>query len=392
MFEKDLARAGRGIFKDQLLFLKKDGVKLGPQAVSLLFDPAKVAEAAENQFARGATVLEAVRNIFILVPILVTWLSLGLAATAYAQIAQANPTQPFLKLWADGFPGAQELAPSFSLVAGLDVSLLVFLLTITILIHLIEGSAAYRAAKLRVQLEKEILEIMKSAAHYSLVAGPGGQPPNWIGEVKTAMDNLTFAVNHFEGFVRASQNEITLLVQSSQQALESFMQTSRATIEGSSREFSRVLSDHRAAVTEFIDGTQDVRRTVDKLEVIYVEGQTIYRGLNQTMPGIQASFKVMADRQDQAATTLQSISGNNDKATEAVTHIAQQFVDTNLVESTSRASNQMRQAAKTVEDAAKNLEGVVKQQDLLQQQLNRLFATQTTRTTSKKRKWWKLWR
>lgn len=390
MLEKDLEKVAGGIFTQQLLFLQQEGAKIGPATICSLLDPARVESAAEDQFAHAATLLEAARNVLILFPILVTWLSLGLAAVAYSQVALTYPTQPFLKLWADGFPGAHAPAPAFSLVAGLDVGLLLLLLAITLLIHVIEGMARYRAARLRSWLEKELLALTQFAARYSPVAGPGGQPPTWVGEVKDVMDHLTGAVEKIEGFVKTSQDELNLLVDTSQRALENLMENSRATLEGASREFSRVLSDHRAAVNEFIDGTQDVRRAVDKLEVIYVEGQQVYRGLNQTMPGIQASFKQMAERQDEAASALLCISGNNDTSTKAVTEIAQQFTDTNLVGSTSRAASQMQATAQTVEGIARELGETVKQQNHLQQQLHFLFTSQKRQATVKKRKWWRL--
>lgn len=391
MVEKDLEKVAGGIFKKQLLFLQKEGIKIGPEATCSLLDPAKVESAAEDHFVRAATILEAMRNIFILFPILVTWLSLGLAATAYSQIAQTYSNQSFLKLWADGFPGAHEPAPAFSVVAGLDVSILILLLILTFLIHVIEGMARHKAARLRFWLEKELLEITQITVKYSPAAGPGGQPPNWVGEVKNAMDHLTHAVEKVEGFVKASQDELNLLVDTSQRALENLMAASRATLESSSREFSLVLSDHRAAVNEFIEGTQDVRRAVDKLEVIYIEGQHIYRGLNQTMPDIQASFKLMADRQKKATTALQSISGNNDNSTKAVTDIAQKFADVDLVGSTSQAAHQMQHTAVTVEGIAKNLGETVRQQNYLQQQIHALFASQRMSVVGKKRKWWRLW-
>ncbi|HEY1348440.1 MAG TPA: hypothetical protein VGF67_02295 [Ktedonobacteraceae bacterium] len=389
MLEKDLEKVAGGIFTQQLLFLQQEGAKIGPAAICSLLDPARVESAAEEQFTHAATLLEAVRNVLILLPILVTWLSLGLAAVAYAQIALTYPNQPFLKLWTDGFPGAHAPAPPFSVVAGLDVGLLLVLLTITLLIHVLEGMARYKAARLRCWLEKELLALTQFAARYSPAAGPAEQAPTWVGEVKDAMDHLTRAVTKVEGFVKASQDELNLLVDTSQRALENLTENSRATLEGASREFSRVLSDHRAAVNEFIDGTQDVRRAVDKLEVIYIEGQHIYRSLNQTMPDIQTSFKQMAQRQDEAAGALLGISGNNDISTKAVTEIAEQFIDTNLVGSTSRAASQMQATAQTVEGVARELGETVKQQNHLQQQLHFLFTSQKIQATRKKRIWWR---
>lgn len=392
MIENDLAKIAGGIFKKQLLFLRQQGTRIAPEEIYLLLDPAKVESAAEDYFARWAVLLEAIRNIFILLPILVTWLSLGLAAIAYTQIYRVYPDQSFLKLWADGFPGIHWPVPDFPTVAALDVGLLTFLLLLTTSIQFIEWSAQRKAARLRSELDVEILNMVISSQIHSLGAGPGNKKPAWAGEVQDAMNHLTHAVSSVEALVRDSHYALKLLVDTSQKTLEDLVQASQTKLEGSVREFSLALNNQRVAVDEFIAGTVDVRRAVDKLEHIYVEGESIYKGLNQTMPQIEASFRIMAARQDKATSALESISGNNDRATRAVTEIAQQFTQTDLVGSTARAAGQMQQVAKTMENIAEDMKNTVKQQANLQQQLNQQVSHKPTQAIGKKKKkWWRFW-
>ena len=391
MLEDDLAKVAGGIFKKQLLFLRQQGTRIAPEEIYLLLDPAKVESTAEDYFSRGAVSLEGVRNLFILLPILVTWLSLGLAAVAYSQIYSLHPDQSFLKLWADGFPGIHWPVPNFPAVAAIDVGLLTFLLSLTAGIQFIEWNARRKAATLRSRLDVEIMNMVVSSQIHSLGAGPENKKPAWAVEVQGAMNQLTRAVGSVETLVRASQDALKLLVTSSQTTLENLVESSQTKLEGSVREFSQALTNQRVAVDEFIAGTVDVRRAVDKLELIYVEGESIYKGLNQTMPQIEASFKIMASRQDKAASALEAISGNNDQATKAVSEISQQFIRTDLVASTSRASGQMQQTAKTIEHIAINLKNTVEKQGDLQQQLNRLILNKPAQVISKKKKWWNFW-
>src|SRR5438105_8554320 len=254
MLENDLAKVAGGIFKKQLLFLRQQGTRIAPEEIYLLLDPAKVESTAEDYFSRWAVSLEAVRNIFILLPILVTWLSLGLAAVAYAQIYHLYPDQSFLKLWADGFPGIHWPVPGFPIVAAVDVGLLTFLLSLTASIQFIEWNARRKAAGLRSELDVEILNMVISSQIHSLGAGPGNKKPAWAGEVQDAMNHLTNAVSSVEALVRASQDALKLLVTTSQTTLENLVQASQTKLEGSVREFSQALTDQRIAVDEFIAG------------------------------------------------------------------------------------------------------------------------------------------
>jgi hypothetical protein len=393
MLTDDLEKVAGGIFNKQLMFVRQQMPKIAPEDIYLLLDPAKVESTTEDYFSRWAITLEAVRNIFILLPILVTWLSLGLAAVAYAQIYSHYPDRSFLKLWADGFPGVQWLVPAFPAVAATDVLLLTFLISLTVAIQAIEWNARRVASRVRKELDIEILNMVVASQRHALGAGPENRKPDWAIEVQDAMNNLTIAVNGVQGLVKNSQAALKVLVDTSQTTLENLIQASQAKLEGSVREFSQALTDQRVAVNEFIGGTVDVRRAVDKLEHIYVEGENIYKGLNQTMPQIATSFNIMAMHQDKAASALETIVGNNDAATRAVSEIAQQFVQADLVNSTSRAAGQMQQTAKTMENVAGYVQSTVDKQIDLQNQMNLLLTYRPAQVgTQKKKKWWQIWK
>jgi hypothetical protein len=357
-------------YAKRLYFLHQQSPKISPEEIYLLLDPAKVESIAETQFARWAYRLESWRNGLILVPLLVTWLSLGLAAIAYVQTYQTNPDQPFLKQWADGFPGTTWPVPSFIAVAISDALLISIMLSLTIGSQMIESHAQKKAATLRSWLDDELYGMAAASEMRSLGAGTENKRPAWAMEVHDAINHLNTALRGVESLVSTSHDALKLLVSTSQTTFENLVQASQEKLEGSVRQFGGALRDQREAVEQFMSGTTEVRRAVDKLEKIYVEGENIYLGLNNTLPKIEGAFSTMATRQDNAASALESMSSKTDNATKAVGDIAQRFTQVGLVESTSLAARQMQQTAEAMRNIAVQMGNTVNQQIQLQNQLN----------------------
>jgi len=86
-----------------------------------------------------ATVIDYARNICILFPLLITWLGIAFAMSAYGDLLDANPdagAQPFVQLWQSGFEGRTS---SFSTIGRLDV----FAILMVILLSLASGAYRY---------------------------------------------------------------------------------------------------------------------------------------------------------------------------------------------------------------------------------------------------------
>ncbi len=87
---------------------------------------------------RGLAMAEMVRNALALMPILLTWLGLFVATTAYRTAVNADPAllgRPFLLLWEEGFGGHLPPPASFltlSHVALLDVVIIGLMLLLTV--------------------------------------------------------------------------------------------------------------------------------------------------------------------------------------------------------------------------------------------------------------------
>src|SRR5260370_20075188 len=175
----------------------------------LVVDPTEVGTVAEIQFSRGAHRLEGWRNGLVLLPLMVTWFSLGLASIAYAQSIGGDPklvAQPFLKQWADGFPAITAIVIgtvhiplvyngvrlfTFGEVALFDFIVLGILVIITLSIQQIESRARKKAEEISAWLEEELYELSQASLVRSLGPGPGNKQPQWAVEVHTAISKLS---------------------------------------------------------------------------------------------------------------------------------------------------------------------------------------------------------
>ncbi len=386
---EELAKIEQGKYTKRLDFLRVSSTKTSPEEIYLLLDSTKVESAVEAQVSRWAHRLEAWRNGLILLPLLLTWLSLGLAALAYIQTYQAHLDQSFLKQWADGFPGASLPLPvlSFIDVAAIDAALILILILLTIAIQFIEGYARSQAAKIRAWLDDELFNLATSSQVHSLGVGADNKRPTWAVEVHSAISHLNSALMGVESLVKSSQDTLTNLVNTSQTTFENLVKASQEELKGSVTQFSGAIRDQREAVENFMKGTTEVRGAVDELKRIYEEGEHIYQGLNGTLPKIERSFSAMAARQDNAATALEAMSSKTNQATKAVGDIAEQFTHANLGQTTYAAVQQMHQTVKVMHDIALQMGNTVNKQIQLQAHLEQKMA----RMPSQKKPWYLRW-
>jgi len=104
------------------------------------------------------------RNILILFPILLTWLALSEASSAYARALELQPDlkyTPFLALWQSGFAGqlhpfAGVLSLRLSEVAGLDVILIFLVILLSAAVHIARDHHIEKQEKAIIDLAEEL--------------------------------------------------------------------------------------------------------------------------------------------------------------------------------------------------------------------------------------------
>ncbi len=122
--------------------------------------------ASDLEKSSHIAILEVLRNVLVLLPILLTWMALAIASNNYAAALNDAPElfeTPFLLLWQNNFDGLgsgsiiANWRPTFSDVAYLDAAIIAFAVILTAYFHwrtdFSQSAANAAAAKIRGRLE-----------------------------------------------------------------------------------------------------------------------------------------------------------------------------------------------------------------------------------------------
>lgn len=105
---RGIRRLLKGVNKlDTLDKVCANAAMLAPFEMRTLLDPEEIAIAVEERLGHVGRAIETIRNIGILIPIVLTWLSLAAASDAYEQSITQDKSlteTPFLQQWQAGFP------------------------------------------------------------------------------------------------------------------------------------------------------------------------------------------------------------------------------------------------------------------------------------------------
>lgn len=348
---KKLEAVDNGAVVQRLWKVRKEYESTPPNEIYLLLNPAEVGATAEAQFVKSAREIEGWRNILVLAPLMLTWISLGLASLAYSQsitFLQRAVTKtplladPFLKQWAEGFPLLSEVhigsihLPlligswryfNFSDVVGIDFLLLFLLLFLTWIAHTVEIQAYKDGLFLSTWMREECAILRDASFARSLGPGPGNDAPQWAVIVMSTIRSLETAIG-----------ETRNLIQS----------------------FDSVLQKDRQSVADFIQSIEGIEKAVDNLNKIFQAGKDTYESLDATLPQIAQHFKTMAESQDGTVRSLNTISRDMSDAAKAIATIAGPFSQAGVAaiahETTERLRWISEQQYKTQRDL-ENLQG-----------------------------------
>lgn len=267
--------------------------RLSPYEIHLSLDPEQTAAAAEARFAAPAYWIEGLRNSLVVLPLMITWLSLGIAGAAYEQsvplysrAATATSTTgpsslpPFFQLWQQGFPALKRVVIgswrlplvihnvrifTFAEVAFADFLILASLFLLTLFAQGVELRATRKARRLNNWLEDQVYQLSKASIAWAL--GPGQeQKPRWAIDVQEAMNALTGVMGQVELAVGHSVDNFD------------------ATIRGQEK-----------VVSQFRGETALVTQTVSELTSFYQRVKEIYEKLSETIPVIVSEVTRLAD-------------------------------------------------------------------------------------------------
>lgn len=230
------------------LRLLGDAVEGGPYAkgwgasdIYKLINPDLIVERYRSQHASTrdwlVEVLELARNVFIFVPIIITWLGISQATSKYHELLSQclnkcpdQVSQPFLYLWEQGFGGRLPDVLRLSTVGLIDATILAIIFTLTFIVTLL-SNANSREQDLRAQrlhgdlvhaiagaslclLDKQqqglLNEANQSAAHLEnaikKLSDLDIQQKQWVGQFLDAIETLHTSIDRVESIVSNSRD------------------------------------------------------------------------------------------------------------------------------------------------------------------------------------------
>jgi len=144
------------------------------------------------------------RNVAALLPLIFTWIMLGLAAQRYSNYINHDPRtadEPFLLLWQQGFGTG---FPSFEFVTLIDFALLALVVVLTYWVHWAEARADRSA-----DLVYEAIDALKTSladVRALPIASTPLSPEDWAEQTSKT---LSESVQLIQGLTTASQQAIT---------------------------------------------------------------------------------------------------------------------------------------------------------------------------------------
>ncbi|MFL5626148.1 MAG: hypothetical protein ACJ788_11200 [Ktedonobacteraceae bacterium] len=303
---------------ERLLLLRKECISKSPQEIHLLLNPTEIGEAAEAQFSKGVRVIEGIRNLFLLLPLMVTWLSFSLASTAFTQSKIIGKS--FFDLWTSGFPDIQTLIVtigalhislplaigtwhwfSFPDVALTDFILLSCVLIFSQLAYSIENSARREAMGLSTWLREEVQQLCDKSLVRPIGTGPDSEQPMWAVQVHSAINSLLTVLETVKTTVGNSQHDFSDTI----------------------NKFSDTYKQQSNFVDNLIQNTRDIEVAITHLNTLFSDDT--YKRLEAILPRIEVQFDKMAMQQELATQALESIASDIKGASMAIVRLAKPF-------------------------------------------------------------------
>lgn len=290
---------------------------LSPYEMRQAMDPVETGRLAEAHLARHSATLESWRNVLVVLPLLLTWLSLGLAAAAYQQsvalVKAGQPIPPFFQAWQEGFPSLTVLKVwsaripllfrhshylTFTDVALVDCVILITLLLLTGISQWMAISAHRHANRLQIWLEEQIFELSKESITWSL--NPADQDkPRWAAEVQFTLNAVTDALGKVSGAVG---------------------------------DFEASLARQGSIVGGIVDDASDVTRGVAELTTFYQLVVESYRNLEGVLPDVSKHLATLAATELVTADEWKHMAGNLDYAVRSIAAVGDAIRGTNMLD------------------------------------------------------------
>jgi hypothetical protein len=303
--------------------------------------------------------LEAALGIMVFVPLLVTWLGLSRASSAYDELASQDPkeaTRPFLQLWQSGFDGHLSSFERFDTVALMAVGLITVLVLLAVWHALARRRAEHELAAAEAEDELLLAGLMSvlTRVQLALVSHKRASPQRFTaelssaaGQLKSLTDRAARSHNKLVQAATATESAATGLVAATDRLTGEMPSLGAAAgrIEAAVRDSADVL---RAAQTTALDA---VRTAQDATARTGQDNATAVREVGEHMVRVGA---VIDTTLKELTTVQQQLVGLSGQAVEATDNASQAMVAS--ADRTGQAIDGMRRATEMWDAAAAHWE------------------------------------
>jgi hypothetical protein len=273
-----------------------------------LFPESSVSPPQEAGLVRAAVRWEQIRNTLILVPLLVTWLGIALAVSAYGTVLEQSPElgdQPFIQLWEQGFDDVQWSIP-FSTIGVLDLVAICCVVGSSVMVGRIRRRLEVEsAAEGRLVWNRLQLALTEASVHLAAVAFDS---PLRFNE---AMTKAVSGLGTVSAGITSSASSVTALLGATADSVAHF-ESGTAALVDTTKDFSESSLRMETAV-------QGLSTRLNNLE------ERFGPALADTARMVDAQQQVI-DQMSESLATVSSVRGDLSNAMEDVGRLLEQLV------------------------------------------------------------------
>jgi hypothetical protein len=292
---------------------------------------------------RKVRLAHTVRNTFALIPLVGTWIMLGLAAINYQEELAAHPSRsgtPFLELWQQGFGSG---FPTFAYAAFGEFTVLIIVVALTVWVHAVEGGVTRKLAGDADRLY-DVLDVLAAA----IEGGAARAPENaaeWATAAREIIDRAmletrelaqagTTAIEQAKQTLAGAQAGLADVQQGGREFMETLTEQIRVTLAGLQQQNEAAIraAAEQSQQTLRVLVDEQTRPLIQQLHEMlgqFGEQQAAFRGevvnLAQDVTSIRTAAAELADGALGFSTAATSLAGIADSEREIAMRVTASF-------------------------------------------------------------------
>jgi methyl-accepting chemotaxis protein len=335
-------------------------------------DPIGFQHEVEDSLSHKVSLLHILRNCVSVLPLILTWIALYLALTAYQQDTYTGDGgKSFLQLWQEGFHGGTPL--TFSTAAAIDIVLLIFFVVLIAITSWFDSHAYSRSTRFAQKLQSTtegLMRVVDSIPSISIdksaitnVANAVQQVVNdamkanqqLIRETMEASRQATeSAEKSFRQFIEKSLDTLTGVTQTSKDTVNQIVQISQKAIQDSNDRADKIFTRTNSTL-----GTFEVN--VTNLQTVLTNYQLRLNDLQNAIQELTTASGTLTTYSNDYLQVGKKINENIDKLTQAHNNVLQQMKV--ISQGVNSAASDMNHSADNLQSATQAVEKVANQLD-----------------------------